>query len=143
MDSNGLIPKTGAFNPYWYPPLESVWYDLVEDATISSTSGEVVLSTFTLPIASIGTIRWFGQRSSGSYDPITWKIRVNDGPDTVYGNIRGLISELHNPNDILVKVPRAGIIKLTVSSTSASPLTVTGRLKGWYWPEDCVRSPWR
>lgn len=135
---NSKISRLGAINPYWDPPRESIWYDLVEDVTVSNTDGDVELLSFALPIASIGTIRWFGQLSSGSYDNITWKIRVNDGPDTVYGTVRGLISTLEAPDDILVKIPRGGKIKLLVSCNIATPVRAIGRLKGWYWEDDLL-----
>lgn len=135
--ANGVITKLGAINPYWYPPRTCQWFDLIADAVI--TNSEATLVDFTLPIASIGTIRWFGQKVCTpitNWDAITWSIRINGGPDVVYGTIVGEISDFIAPLDIMIKLNRGDNIKLIASTTSASSIHVIGRLKGWYWPED-------
>lgn len=134
---DGVIAHTGAVNPYWYPPIESRWFDHIEDATLAAGQMNVTLVQFELPLASIGTIRWFGQRvcNGASFDNLIWNIKINEGPDIVYGNIIGDISSFNDPLDMIIKLPRAASVKLVVSNTGVAPKTVIGRLKGWHWVE--------
>ena len=134
---NGIIAKLGAINPYWYPPKECLWFDYVNGTNIVQADGEITIINFTIPIASIGTIRWLGQRlcSVANFGTITWKIKINSGPDTVYGSIVGEISDLTSPLDIMIKLPKGANIQMSVQSSSATSLYIVGRLKGWYWVE--------
>lgn len=125
-------------NPYWQPPIEALWFDHLENTVLASGASQTIID-FNLPLSSIGTVRWFGQDvyfpNPTSYDDIEWQILVNNGPDIIYGKIVGLISRVYDPTDIMIKLPRAANVKLTIKNTGLSSISLRGRLKGWYWVE--------
>ena len=124
--------------PWWIPPSNAEWFDLVEDAPIIDTDGEVTLINFKLPVDQRAVIRWFGQEvcdvtKRSKENLVTWRIKVNNGPDKVYGYVKGIISTIKAPTETLIRIPTGKNFQLTVNTTSTTALDVIGRLKGWYW----------
>lgn len=120
--------------PIWIPPADCEWFDLVGGSNVDKTSA-VTLASLTLPVDQRGIIRWFGQDipNKDKVDSIVWRIKINGGPDKVYGTVQGLISEFKSPTDILIRIPKGGTVELTAETTDVDTIYCAGRLKGWYW----------
>lgn len=122
-------------SPPWHAPFPNCeWFDLVKDVIINNSSATLI--DFTLPIGSEGVVKWFGQDlSPASWNDVTWKLRINGGPDKVYGNIIGQVAQLIIPTEVFIMLPDKANITLEVSTTLIANITAIGRLKGWYWPK--------
>lgn len=122
--------------PWSEPFPECEWFDLVEDVTLTPGTSSTLL-TLTIPTGWNGRVKWFGQHiyNSGSYSNIRWRIYINNGPDKVYGTVVGQISTLLEPTEVFMFLSSNDIIRLDVENIGAVNITLAGRLKGWYWPE--------
>ena len=122
--------------PWIDPPLNCLWFDKIADSAINPGQ-TITLISFTIPKASEGIIKWFGQAvcSPGSGNDFEWKIRINDGPDETYGSITGLISTIQDPTETFILLKRSSKVELIVTHNGALACNVIGRLKGWHWPE--------
>lgn len=127
-----MITKTKSSQ--WEIPFpECDWFDYVESLDINSTESTVI--EFDIPIASRCVIKWFGQRlSDESFDTTIWKVLVNNTPIRHYGNITKKISTIEVPTEVFIYMNKATNVKLRVQTTNL--VTVTGRLKGWWWTDD-------
>ena len=120
---------------YWEMPFpECDWFDYVESVGINNAEATVI--EFNVPTASRCIIKWFGQGLSNElfFDTTTWRILVNDTPIRHYGNVTRKISTVDVPTEMFVYINKASNVKLSVRTTNL--VTVTGRLKGWWWTDD-------
>ena len=121
--------------PWWFPPSDAEWIDLVGDGEVDSNSDLVTLVSLKLPEGSRGVVRWFGQDIDNEQyiNNITWMIKINGGPDKVYGKIRGRLSTILQPSRCLIRIPQGKTISFSVTSDNVNTARCIGRLQGWHW----------
>jgi hypothetical protein len=122
--------------PWLSPTPASIWFDHVAAVTLGGNATETLIE-FDIPLASRGIIKWLGQDiPTGRWSDVKWQLKINGGPDTVYGSIVGEISKLYDPTETFILIPRSSKVQLVAQNlTAVGSLQVLGRLKGWYWPE--------
>ncbi len=123
--------------PWNYPPFDARWFDKIASTTIG-TSVTITLISFIVPSTSPGIIKWFGQGVDPNADEgfanLTWQIKVNRGPDLIYGSITQEISTFLEPTEVFVQIPINSLVELVVTNNSTTTtFAISGRLKGWYW----------
>lgn len=121
--------------PWEQPNPYTEWFD--EFSSVSALANtEVMLVDFILPTASYGVIKWLGQGLSDDtkYGDVTWQLRVNNSSVNKYSRFVGRISTMLVPTDIFVFLKRGAHVTLTATSISA--LTISGRVKGWFWADE-------
>ncbi len=131
---NGYIAR---LTPWWWPVEDAVWFDYIEDVNLVAVQEQTIID-FTLPVASRGVIRWFGQAvyAANYWDYIKWQIKVNSGPDRVYGSIVGEISSIQVPTDTYIPLTRGAHAQLIVSNIGTQTSRVVGRIRGWHWLDE-------
>ncbi len=125
--------------PWIYPPFDARWFDEVADESLAPGEEKTIIE-FETPLSSPGVIKWFGQGITNDTEQgfinIVWKLRIDGGPDKVYGNVIGEISSILNPTEVFITFKGNTKIELIVQNTSSTTTySVVGRLKGWYWFE--------
>lgn len=123
------------YPPWLYPPHSAFWFDYVEDGYIKQSNSPLSLVEFNLPTGSVGIIKWFGQEvcDTNKENLVTWRIRINDCVDNVYGYMKGVISTIKQPTETFIFLPIGCKVEFKVETLETDEIYVIGRLKGWHW----------
>ena len=135
--------------PYLEPSFFSRGIDSVVTAVLAPAAGWTNLATFTVPGNFFGVIRGIGQDANApaAFGDVLWRITINGSPYAPYQNIAVQLGGVLQAQlrEVMITLRPNDVIIFQASNPGAVPYTVTGNLKGWYWPPIQVgsRGNWR